>query len=209
MAIPRKYKYANKRLSEMTVEKGLVADLIKAKLTANAILSPGTDPKVTEVLELESEGIKDAMINFLTDPKLNFTVSELKASVEIEEFETEEQPINVKLQTLLGEYGPIIGFLKNLAGIVDALIPSATPVGDAVQGLESQIETAIKPILQGGATLPAIDARRDGGPSGRLKAVGHAHIGLKDPVPNSDTTDDENDFTKVKLFKNKIPKDLL
>jgi len=204
-----KYKYAGKKLSEMVLKKGLLADLIKAKLNASATLNPGLNPEVTELLELESVGIKDAILNFLTHNKLNFTISEMLASCEIEDFETQEQAINVKLETLLGEYGPIIGFLKNLASIVDDLIPGASPVGDAVNGVEQQIEEAIKPILQGGATLPAIKAKKSGGPSGKIKAIGHAHIGINNPIPNSDTIEEENNFTKVKLFRDKIPKEIL
>ena len=45
--------------------------------------------------------------------------------------------------------------------------------------------------------------------SGKIKAIGHAHIGDNNPVPNSDTIDSENDFTKVKLYFDKIPKDIL
>ena len=200
----KKYKYAGKKLSDMMLETGLLADLIKAKLNAAAILNPGTNPDVTKLLEIESEGIRDAFINFLTHSDLNLTVSEFKASVEIEELKTQDLQVNVKMETLLGEYGPILGFLKKIA----KLDPTGK-AGDAVDGLEKAIQNAIKPFLEGGATVPGIDARKDGGPSGKVKAVGHAHVGINDPVPNSDTTDDENDFTKVKLFYDKIPKEIL
>ena len=182
----------------LTFDQGLVVDLIKAKLNALKALGMEEDPEVTELVQVEAEGIKDAFINFLTNPLLNFTVSELRASVEIEEFKTDDLSVNLSPESLLGEYGPVLGMLKKLS----AAVPGA---GEAVDGLESAIKKAMAPGLQGGATVPAIDARKDGGPSGKIKAIGHAHVGLKDPDPNSDTTDSENDFTKVKLYRDKIP----
>ena len=47
---------------------------------------------------------------------------------------------------------------------------------------------------------------KHGGP---MKGIGHAYIGDPDIVPNSDTTDDENDFTRVRLYYDKIPEELL
>ena len=71
MAIIPKFKYQGKKLSDLTFEKGLVVDLIKAKLTAAAILNPGTNPEVTKLVELEAQGTKDALLNFLTNDDLN------------------------------------------------------------------------------------------------------------------------------------------
>ena len=76
-------KHVGKKLSMLTFEQGLVVDLIKAKLNALKALGMEEDPEVTELVQVEAEGIKDAFINFLTNPLLNFTVSELRASVEM------------------------------------------------------------------------------------------------------------------------------
>jgi len=54
-----------------------------------------------------------------------------------------------------------------------------------------------------------LEVSEGGKHGGRLKAVGHAYIGDPDIVPNSDTKDRKNEFTKVKLYYDKIPEDLL
>ena len=208
MAIIPKFKYQGKKLSDLTFEKGLVVDLIKAKLTAAAILNPGTNPEVTKLVELEAQGTKDALLNFLTNDDLNFTISEMLASCEIETWEASELPVRVKIDTLLAEYGPLLGFLRNIAGTLDALI-IGTPISDAVDGLEQKIQEAMKPVLETGAVVPKQDLKKIGGRSGVVKAIGHAHIGVNNPIPNSDTMEDENEFTKVKLFRDKIPEDIL
>jgi hypothetical protein len=161
----------------MNRQRGLVADLIKAKLQASTVISDDSDqnPKVTPFMEVEAKGISEAFLNFLTHEKLNLTVSELRASVELEEFSIPPQ--------------------------IGDVLPSVTVTTSGGPGTVS--------VGTNGVQTKKIDVRRDGGPTGRLKAVGHAHIGLKDPVPNSDTTDNENDFTKVKLYRDKIPKEIL
>ena len=107
------------------------------------------------------------------------TISQLKASVELEEFIVPPQ------------YGDVL--------------PSVTSTGLGNSG--APVTSAVSVGTRGAMT--EINVRKDGGPTGRLNAVGHAHIGVKDPVPNSDTTDEQNDFTKVKLYRDKIPKEIL
>jgi hypothetical protein len=208
----RKYKYVNRPLSSLVTEKGLLVDLIRAKLNGVKAIEPGTDPIVTKMVEVEAEGTRNAFLKFLTHPKLNFTVSEFKGSVEIETFETEDLKVDISLNALLSEYKVIIPLLRAI--VTHPSLQMNPPLLTLVEGADKAIETAIENFRIGlgnesGAKVVAIDARKDGGPSGRLKAIGHAHIGVKDPVPNSDTTNQRNDFTKVKLFPEKIPKDIL
>ena len=52
-------KHVGKKLSMLTLEKGLVVDLIKAKLNAIRAIGMDPDPEVTALVEAEAEGIKD------------------------------------------------------------------------------------------------------------------------------------------------------
>tara|TARA_R100000008_G_C3546685_1_gene147964 strand:+ start:315 stop:878 length:564 start_codon:yes stop_codon:yes gene_type:complete len=184
-------KYAEMKLSDLKKEdRGLYGNLLLAKLEAQQILHEEQDykddngnlvePKVTKYFEKEVELTIDAFLNFLTNDDLNWTVAELKASVEIEEIKT-FAPLAVKSESVV----------------------KATGVGN--QGAPVNSNGSANGML----TEP-LSMRKDGAKhGGRLRATGHAYVGEKDIVPNSDTNITENNFTKVKLFYDKIPKDLL
>ena len=187
-------RYSKKTLTELrNMDKGLYGDLLLAKLEGIQILhkqqeytdASGSliEPVVTEYYEKEVELTKDAFINFLTSDDLYWTVSELKASVELEELKT-VAPLNTKVDTTVG------------SGIA-----VATSGGGGA--------TTAPGVGMGMVTEP-LQMRKDGAKhGGRMKAVGHAYIGDPDIVPNSDTTDDDGEFTKVRLYYDKIKKDLL
>ena len=185
-----KLKYLGKTLTQMksAAPTGLVEKLILSKLEATNLLhikqgykdenGKPVEPSVTEFLETEANGIKDTLVDFLTSDKLNWTVSELKASLEVEE---------------IVSAGPL-----NFKGSVAAGIPT--------QGFSAGATTSPGIVT----VTDKLIMRKDGAVHGsRLKANAHAYVGEKDPVPNSDTTDSENDFTKVKLYRDKIPSEIL
>jgi len=151
----------------------------------------------SKVIDKLSEGIKDAVIEFLTEQ--TFTITEMKASVEVEDIKTPSSlEGDVKETTLFGPYAPVIDMIKKIA--------SLAPGGSGLVGeLESKIKSAIKPVASGGSSLPALDLAKTGGQGGVLQSTGHAYIGIPSKIiPNSDTTEEENDFTKVKLLEDNI-----
>ena len=89
--------YIGKTLEELRKDSsndkmGLLGNLILAKAEGDQVLRDEQGFKeqtvVTASQQKEAEGIRDAIIKFLTDPKLFWTISKLKASLEIEKFET-------------------------------------------------------------------------------------------------------------------------
>ena len=188
-------KYSGMTLSELRREdRGLYGDLLLAKLEGVQVLheqqeyradTSGSivEPKVTEYFETEVEFTKKAFLNFLTSDDLYWTVSEFKASVELEEMKT-YAPLNAK---------------------VDTQVASGIAVATSGGG-----GSTTAPGMGRGMVTEPLQMRKDGGKhGGRLKAVGHAYIGDPDIVPNSDTKDRKNEFTKVKLYYDKIPGKLL
>ena len=174
---------------------GLKQDIINAKMKAENMRRKRIGAEnLTEVppeLEKEAEGIRDAFINFLTHPDLDFTIAELKASLEIEEFKT-MAPLNAKVDTAVNT--TVLPGITLMAGT----IPGATTSTGTGSGKGT------------GMVSEPIQMRKDGAKhGGRLIATGHAYVGLDDPTPNSDTRDDENEFTRVKLYYDKIPRKLL
>ena len=193
----RKYDYEKLSLTQLRkIKGGLKKDILQAKLEAAYLLHEAQDykdengniiePEVTKFYEIEAELVRDAIVKFLTHKDLNWTIAEMKASLEVEELKT-VAPFNTQVATqvsttvnggMTGNPGPVVG---------------ASGVGTGT-GL------VVEPLMM----------RKDGAKhGGRMQATGHAYIGKPDIVPNSDTTDDENDFTRVRLYKNKIKKELL
>ena len=129
-----------------------------------------------------AEGIANAVIDFLT--KQTFTITEMKSILEVEEIST-TGPIqaDVPLRTLLGPQAPVIGALQPLG--ID---------------IESPIKEAASNVSKGGAVIPKIDLKKDGGQGGAMKAVGHAYIG-RNPVDNEEGNEE---LTKVKLLDENI-----
>jgi hypothetical protein len=182
---------------------GLKQDLIDAKIEALK-LSGATDDTISEAqstgspLEVQSEMEKEAIAKFLTE--VEFRITQIKAPVILESLQTPEQSVNVKLDTLLGEYQPILKALKQIAEPVG--------LGATISALEGEIEKAITPLLEGGAILPGLDLGKD---DGGLQATGYVFIG-EDPESQGgfdvEDEDGQKEFTTVKLIRDDI-EDLL
>ena len=180
---------------------GLKQDLIDAKVKAARESGVGTplDTRPGSFIEREAEYVKEAVVKFLT--QANFTITQLKAPVIVEDLKTPEQPVNVELETLLGEYQPI---LKTLKKIGDPL-----GLGSTIDKLEGEIEKAVTPLLEGGAKLAGLDLGKD---AGGLEATGYVYIG-EDPDSQDgfdvEDVDGQREFTTVKLLMEDLRKDRL
>ena len=132
---------------------GLKQDLIDAKVKAakdTGIPDP-LDTSNGSFIEREAEYTKEAITKFLTEAE--FRITKLNAPVVVEKLKTPDLSVNVELETLLGEYQPI---LKTLKKIGDPL-----GLGATIDSLEGEIEKAITPLLEGGSVLPALDLNKD------------------------------------------------
>ena len=175
---------------------GLTDDLLNAKLIP--LIEDGASEESIEkakgqdsALYRQSKAESEAIIDFLT--KSNFTITQLKAPVVLENLKTPDQPVNVKLQTLLGEYGPLLDTLRKIADPLGQ--------GDLIDTVEREIEKAVKPLLQAGAILDGLDLGKD---SGGLESTGYVHIGEDPESQDSFDVSDEDgqrEFTRVKLIK--------
>ena len=179
---------------------GLKDDLIAAKEKAardTGITKP-LDTSDGSFIEREAEYTKEAIVRFLTEAE--FRITRLNAPVVVEKFKIPEQLVNVELDTMLGEYGPL---LKTLRKIGDPL-----GLGALIDSLEGEIEKAVTPLLEGGSILPSIDVGKD---DGGLESTGFVYIGEPpDTDEDFDVEDDDGqrEFTTVKLFRDDI-EDLL
>ena len=191
-----KYKYAGMTLTDLKKSKGgLMKNILQAKVQATEVLHKKLEleeePIVEEYQEVEAKLMRDAIIGFLTSEDLNWTIAELKASVELEEIST-TAPFNTMVNTqVTTTVAPGISVMTSGGG------GSTTAPGSGT-GAGTGFVTEPLMMMKGGA--------KHGGP---MKAIGHAYIGDPDIVPNSDTTDDENEFTRVRLYYDKIKSELL
>ena len=154
-------------------------------------------------------GFSEDMALVLTDwlKRQTFRIENMTAYVEIDKIQTTgEIQADVKETTILGQYAPIIDFLETLGnnfkklGQVTPLQPLAA-IGDQILKPIDQMKNIAKTISKDGATLPAIDMKKEGGHGGTLIATGHAYIGESaEGKPNATTTDIENDYASVRLL---------
>ena len=150
---------------------------------------PPIDTSKNSYLAKEAEYISDAIIDTLSEA--NFTITQLKAPVVVESLKTPEQPVNIELETLLGEYQPILKALKKIGDPLG--------LGKMIDKLEGEIEKAVTPYLEGGAKLAGLDL---GKASGGLEAVGYVYIGEDpDSIEEFDVEDEDGQrrHTTVKL----------
>tara|TARA_Y100000004_G_scaffold186765_1_gene238675 strand:- start:533 stop:1081 length:549 start_codon:yes stop_codon:yes gene_type:complete len=181
---------------------GLKQEIIDAKVESLK-LSGATEETITKAkssgspLDVEAEMITEAIVKFLTEAE--FRITKFNAPVTLEELKTPDLPANVEIDTLLGEYGPILKTLKQIA----------TPLGleSAIDALEGEIKKAVTPLLEGGAKVPFQIGKALGG----LQSKAYANIG-EDPDSvenfNVDDEDGQKEFTTVKLLRQDI-EDLL
>ena len=88
---------------------------------------------------------------------------------------------------------------------VGGLVPGAgSAISSLIDQLETAIEKAVQPLLEGGATLPGLDLGKDGG---GLDSTGYVYIGDDPDSQDGFDVEDEDgqrDFTTVKLIREDI-----
>ena len=188
-------------------------DLIKAKMDAfkKAEMMPiektREELKDDDPIVLEAEATAEAVKNFLINQK--FTIKEMKAAVKLDQLKTTDNiKANVAVNTLLGEWGPVLSILEKLDGVIKTLTGQSLL---KVNELKKAMQKAIQPVTEGGAETPALNLREDGSQQGgTLTGTGYAIVGPEaSSVDNVDTegidyTDTEGEFTDVGLVPDKI-----
>ena len=107
---------------------GLRQKLIDAKV--DALQESTQEPVVVDTgpnsyIYLEADKTARAILETLSEA--NLTITQLKAPVVVESLKTPDQPVNIELETLLGEYQPVLKALRKigdplgLGGIIDKL----------------------------------------------------------------------------------------
>ena len=137
-----------------------------------------------------AKDVTDAIVDFLTEQ--TFTITKMKASLEVEELKL-GSPID-------GDVAPsqTAGTYKIL---LDAFTSLPAPIGSAIKKLTNKIVSMIPKTFGKGEVSTKIDWTKNEG----MESSGHAYIGREaSRVPNSDTVDEWNNFTEVKLDPNKI-----
>ena len=160
---------------------GLRQKLIDAKVNASkeAGITEPLDVSPNSYIYLEADKTARAILETLSEA--NLTITQLKAPVVVESLKTPDQPVNIELETLLGEYQPV---LKALRKIGDPL-----GLGGIIDKLEGEIEKAITPLLEGGAKLAGLDLGKD---AGGLESIGYVYIGEDpDSVEDFDVEDED------------------
>ena len=205
---------------------GLKTDIMYAKkraLSAQGIEVRDEDFEYDSPNEIEARFMTDAIVNFLTHEDLHFTVSKLKASVELEEFNLSgDIDANVKSEKVVKDKISEISAAKTgtdmVVGVIEkaeGVIPGVSTFITSYQKFWKTVEKAVTKSIpksegEGDIEIPAFDFRKAGGKHGdEMDARGHAYIGVDDIVKNSDTMDPESDDNSVELYRDKIPDELL
>ena len=159
---------------------GLKDDLLDAQLRASTDVGLPEPPDLSEgsYAERLAQYQTEAIINFMKESE--FTITELKAPVVVESLKTPDQIVNIKLETLLGDKAPILKALRKLP------IPA---IGEIIDKLESELEKAIIPLLEGGAALAGLDIGKD---DGGLESLGYVYIGDEPSSVDEIDIDDED-----------------
>ena len=164
---------------------GLKSDIKEAFLTSMG------NPEDEGNTEQIARDISQAIITFLT--KQTFTITEMKAILEVEELKTS---------------GPLQADVLNSVSVnttvapmtIPALIVAAPPVATAPGATTPGTGTGTVVSGKKGVLIPKIEYKKRGGQGGAMTSVGHAYIG-RNPV-NSGETNEGN--TKVKLLEENI-----
>jgi hypothetical protein len=187
-------------------QSGLKYDLVKAKLEVAKAMGIAEEDMIIDKgspTDVEAEYIAIAIKNFMESAE--FTVTELKAPIIIEDLKTSDQGVNIQLETLLGDKAPILKTLKQVGNLIPGV---GKVVDELVDELEGAIKQAVTPLLEAGANLPGLDITKgDSGAQGGLQSTGYAFIG-EDPDSQKefDVTNEEGQrvHTTVKL----LPEDI-
>jgi len=116
---------------------GLRQKLIDAKV--DALRESSQEPVEVDTgpnsyIYLEADKTARAILETLSEA--NLTITQLKAPVIVESLKTPDQPVNIELETLLGEYGPLLKTLKKIA--------EPLGLGETIDTLEGEIKKASK-----------------------------------------------------------------
>ena len=98
-------------MSEPTInkDKGLKENLITAAIESakiSGVKEEDIDTTKGSPIDIQAQLTVDAIVNFLT--QCEFTITQLKANVIIEDLKTPDIPINLELETLLGDKAPLL-----------------------------------------------------------------------------------------------------
>ena len=160
---------------------GLKDDIYKAY--EKTMITPDNPPDDEQLKKIETlaEDMTSAVIDFLT--KQTFTITQLKAELEVEEIKT-QAPLNADV-------------LSSVMVNVNPGQVVATPVGPG-----TTTSPGLGTVSQGkaGVLIPKINLTKSGGQGGLLRAKGHAYIG-RNPIPGGKTNEDK---TKVVLLEENI-----
>ena len=174
-------KYVNMKLSDLRKqERGLFGNLLLAKLEAQLILHQNQN-----YID-ENENIVEPIVTEYFEKEVELTVDAFIIFLTNEKIHwtIAELKASVELEKLFTTGN--LGIKTSYGGVING---QGTGAGEVVERL---------------------DMKKDGGShGGSMRAVGHAYVGENDIVPDSDTREIKNNFTKVKLYKDKIPKELL
>lgn len=191
-------------MSEPTIDKdkGLKENLITAAIESakiSGVKEEDIDTTKGSPIDIQAQLTVDAIVNFLT--QCEFTITQLKANVIIEDLKTPDIPINLELETLLGDKAPLLKALKEIGG----LIPGGSEVvGLIVDRLELAIQKAVEPLLEAAGRVPGINMSKE---SGGLEATGYVYIGENPESQDEFNNEDEagqRQFTTVKIIKEDI-----
>ena len=155
---------------------GLADDIKKSFF--NGMGEDRLDSTQKSVLDKMSKDISKAIVDFITSQ--TFTITKMKALLEVEELETTTDlqadvlanRLTTKVMGVVGSPGPIP--------------PSS------ITGMSNSAPKAVK--------IPALQLRKFGGQGGSMKSRGYAYIG-QNPIDASETNENN---TEVKLLKSKV-----
>ena len=182
---------------------GLMDDLMNAKLAGDDIrrqkmgIFESVEPDKAMIKEVELT--RDAILNFLTNDDLIWTINKFKASVESEEISTEE--LGAKVETDVDtNVDTSVSTTVSTVGTAAAQTGTGTGTGKGT-GKGTGI----------GTVTDGLNMRRNGGiHGGELKAVGYAYIGSDKykEVDNIENVPSDNESTEVRLDFKRIPEEL-
>ena len=135
----------------------------------------------------------EAIAKFLTN--VEFRITKLNAPITVEELKSPPLLGNLEIETLLGEYQPV---LKTLRQLGDPL-----GLGSTIDKLEDEIRKAVAPLVEGAAKTAFNLGKSDGG----LESKGYVHIGEDPDSQDAFDVEDEDgqkEFTTVKLLRDDI-----
>ena len=160
---------------------GLTADIQKSLETS--MQAEGTELSEDQVKRIGNlaTNLADSIIDFLT--KQTFTITEMKALLEVEELRTSS--------TLQADV------LGNRLTTNVTNITGPTSGGSILPGAVGTGRSNLSPKA---VRIPSLELRKFGGQGGSMKSKGHAYIG-RNPVDSAETNERN---TKVKLLKENI-----